>query len=195
MNKTEKMKMIVDGKVVEDTEFSNREMYGNKLIPTEDEAKILKTKNFGDVKYWYLKMTDDQLFDLFNKEPGYFVTTIDRVAFNANKFDEDYVMTFVNHFWFCNKGKMKDRDDWDRQIYLNRIFKNYRFSKKENLEVFAKAFKKNMFMIEPEEECLNSKWYKWEWFGLHNIEEWKEEATITYEQMDNWNKMKEFGLC
>lgn len=188
------MKMIVNGKTVEDTEFTTKEMYGNKLVPTEEEAKKLKTKNFGDVKYWYLKMTDEQLYKLLEKDPGCFAALVDRVAFNANMFDEDYVMTFVNYYGFSREGKMKDFDDWSRGIYLNRIFKNYRFSKKENLEVFAKFFKSNLWQIEPEEECLNSKWYKWEWYGLHNIEEWKEEAVITYEQLDNWNKMKELGL-
>lgn len=190
----EMKKMIVNGKVVEDTDFTTKEMYGNKLVPTEAEAKVLKTDKFHEVKYWYLKLTDEELFDKFEEDKSAFLLAVDRVAFNANLLPEDYVMTFVNYFWFGNEDKMAFYDDFMRQNFIRMIFVNYRFKKAENLKVLAEIFKEKMWFIEPEEECLNSDYYKWEWYGLHNIEEWKEEATVTYEQMDNINKMKELGL-
>ena len=188
------MKMIVNGKIVEDTEFTTKEMYGNKLVPTEAEAKVLKTDKFHDVKYWYLKLTDEELIDKFEEDKSAFLLAVDRVAFNANLLPEDYVMTFVNYFWFGREDRMAFYDDFMRQSFIRMIFVNYRFKEEKNLKLMAEIFKEKMWFIEPEEECLNSDYYKWEWYGLHNIEEWKEEATVTYEQMDNINKMKELGL-
>ena len=190
----EMKKMIVNGKVIEDTDFTTKEMYGNKLVPTEAEAKALKTDKFFKVKYWYLKLTDEELFAKFEENKSAFLLAVDRVAFNANKLDEDYVMTFVNHFWYSREDRMAFYDDSMRRSFIRMIFVNYRFKEEKNLKVFAEIFKEKTWFIEPEEECLNSDYYTWEWYGLHCIEEWKEEATVTYEQMDNINKMKELGL-
>lgn len=188
----EMVKMIVNGKVVEDIDFSSKEMYGNKLIPNDADAKALKTDKFFEVKYWYLKLTDEELFKKFEEDKSSFLMAVDRVTFNANLLDEDYVMRFVDYFWYGREGKMEYMDDFMRMIFVSRIFKNYRFKEEKNFKVLAEIFKEKMWMIEP--DVQEDEFHKWEWYGLHDTEEWKEEALVTYEQIDNLNKMKELGL-